>query len=144
MPPWLIRVMKRGIEQHARRHPGEPAGLDTWWLPSALGELFRSLSMFDPDFAKAFVDGRMYGDFSHAEALTSTRCPVLLLHGDWKRFERHGLVGAMDDDDAALIQQLAPQTVYERISANHVIHRYRPRRYVQAVTRFADGLVDTP
>ena len=59
-----------------RRHPGEPSGFQAWWAPAVLGEFFRSLSMFDPDFARAFVDGRMYGDFSHAAALRATRCSI--------------------------------------------------------------------
>jgi pimeloyl-ACP methyl ester carboxylesterase len=137
MPEWFVRVMERSLARHAAKHPGEPAGLDTWWLPPALSDLYRSLDMFDPDFARAFVDGRFYGDFDHADALRAVRCPILLLHADWKRLPEHGLVGALDDDDARRVQELAPQTVYERIPANHVIHRYRPREFVRALTEFA-------
>ena len=137
MPEWFVRLMERSLARHAAKHPGEPAALDTWWLPAALSDLYRSLDMFDPDFARAFVDGRFYGDFDHAHALRAARCPILLLHANWKRLPQHGLVGAMDDDDARRIQELAPQTIYERIPANHVIHRYRPRAFVRAVTEFA-------
>lgn len=137
LPEWFVRVLERGIARHASKHPGEPAGLDVWWLPASLGEIFRSLSMFDPDFARAFVDGRIYGDFSHERALRVTMCPVLLLHGDFKRFEKHGLVGALDDDDANRVRELAPQTRYVKIRANHVIHRYKPREFVGAVQDWA-------
>ena len=138
LPEWFVRVLERGLARHARSHPGEPAGLDSWWLPKSLGDVFRSLSMFDPDFARAFVDDRFYGDFSHADALKAVQCPLLVLHANWKRFDNHGLVGAMDDDDALRIQELVPASRYESIPANHVIHRYKPREFVAAVKAFAN------
>lgn len=49
----------------------------------------------------------------------------------------HGLVGAMDDDDARRILELVPQADYRRISANHVVHVYRPRQFIRAVLEFA-------
>ena len=119
-----------------RRHPGEPSGFQAWWAPAAFGELFRSLSMFDPDFARAFVDGRMYGDFSHAEALRAVRAPILLMHANWLRIEPYGLVGALDDDDVAHVLELAPRTRVRRFKANHVIHRDDPRGYIRAIREF--------
>lgn len=136
MPDWFVEVLDRRVRRYEAAHPGQPSGLDAWWLPAALGELFRSLSMFDPDFARAFVDGRFYEQFSHEQALRATTCPILLLHATWHRYPAHGLVGAMDDDDARRVQQLAPQTRYVRIEANHVVHRYRPEQFVAEVTRF--------
>jgi len=47
------------------------------------------------------------------------------------------LVGAMDDDDARRILELVPQADYRRISANHVVHVYRPRQFIRAVLEFA-------
>ncbi|MEU4421658.1 alpha/beta hydrolase [Actinoplanes sp. NPDC024001] len=138
LPDWFVDLLDRKVQRYERRHPGEPSGLSAWWLPGNIGELFRSLSMFDPDFARAFVDGRFYGDFSHAAALRAVSCPLLLLHATWHRFAAHGLVGAMDDDDARRVRELAPQTVYRRIPANHVIHRYRPRQFVEALNAFAE------
>jgi pimeloyl-ACP methyl ester carboxylesterase len=96
--------------------------------------------MFDPDFARAFVDGRFYQGLDHAEALGRVRCPLLVLHADWHRFPKHGLVGAMDDDDAARIRQLVPHSQYQKIPANHVIHMYKPDRFVRAVLAFAATL----
>ena len=92
--------------------------------------------MSDPDFARSFVDGRMYGDFSHAEALRSIRLPILVMHGNWMRLEPYGLVGALDDDDVNRITELAPQAQVQRFKANHVIHRYDPHGYIAAVRRF--------
>lgn len=100
--------------------------------------------MFDPDFARAFVDGRFYGGFSHEAALRATTVPVLLPHANWnRRFEKHGLAGAMDDDDAARVRELAPQTVYRRIDARHVSHDHEDREYLAAVGEFADSIPTT-
>ncbi|NRQ34737.1 alpha/beta fold hydrolase [Nonomuraea sp. NN258] len=140
MPERFVGLLDRLVARHRRRNPGRPAGLGVRWLPGSLNELIRAASMFDPDFARAFVDGRFYGDFSHAAALRATTVPVLLLHANWSRFDRHGLVGAMDDDDARRVRELAPQTVYRRIDARHVIHDDKPRAFVTAVTEFAAAL----
>ena len=93
--------------------------------------------MYDPDFARAFVDGRMYGDFDHSVALSFVRCPMLVLHASWKRLPSYGLVGAMDDDDAKRIQQLVPQAQYRRVRAKHVIHVFRPRAFIREIVSFA-------
>lgn len=69
------------------------------------------------------------------------RCPLLVLHADWHRFPKHGLVGAMDDDDdAARIRELVPHSQYQKIAANHVIHMFKPDRFVEAVLAFAQTL----
>ena len=137
LPGWFVDALDRGVSRWERQHPGQPSGLAAWWAPAALGELFRSLSMFDPDFARAFVDGRMYGTFSHAEALRSVAVPVLLMHARWLRLEDRGLVGALDDDDVRRVRELAPQTLVRRFDANHVIHRFDPEGFSRAVREFA-------
>jgi pimeloyl-ACP methyl ester carboxylesterase len=137
MPGWFVDVLDRKVTRYEREHPGEPSGVSAWWLPGSMSDLFRSLSMFDPDFARAFVDGRFYGDFSHEAALRAVRCPVLLLHATWHRYRKWGLVGAMDHDDARRVCALVPGTVYRRIPANHVIHRLKPKKFVGAVLDFA-------
>ena len=140
LPDWVIdRIIDPGVRRWERRHPGEPSGFQAWWAPTAFGEFFRSLSMFDPDFARAFVDGRMYGDFSHAEALRAVRAPILLMHANWLRIEPYGLVGALDDDDVAHVLELAPRTRVRRFKANHVIHRDDPRGYIRAIREFRDS-----
>lgn len=117
--------------------------MDIWYFPRTLRLLFKSLSMFDPDFARAFVDGRFYEGLDHAEALQRVRSPLLVLHADWHRFPRHGLVGAMDDDDAARIRRLVPHSQYQKIAANHVIHMFEPAQFVAAVRAFAQSLPPT-
>ena len=140
MPGGVVDLLDRGVRRWENAHPGEPSGFAAWWAPASFGDLFRSLSMFDPAFARAFVDGRMYGDFSHADALRSVRVPILLMHARWMRLPQYGLVGALDDDDARRIVELASQTIVRRFDANHVVHRYDPRGFVAAIREFAAGL----
>lgn len=134
VPDWVIeRIIDPGVRRWESRHPGEPSGFDAWWAPSSFGELFRALSMFDPDFSLAFIDGRMYGDFRHADALSAVKQPMLLMHGRWLRLEPYGLVGALDDEDVRRVCELAPQCVVRRFDVNHVVHRFARRGYTRAV-----------
>ena len=134
VPGWFVDLLSRRIRADLTRHPDRPVTLRGF--PRTVRMLFGSLSMFDPDFARAFVDGRFYTGLDHAEALSRVRCPLLVLHADWHRFPAHGLVGAMDDEDAARIRDLVPHCQYRRIHANHVIHMFRPGRFVAAVEDF--------
>ncbi|GAB7193571.1 alpha/beta hydrolase [Kineococcus sp. NUM-3379] len=134
VPGWFLDLVSRRLQ-------ASPDGLlHERWLPSTVRRLFASLAMFDPDVARAFVDGRVQEGLDHAGALRRVRCPVLLVHADWHRYAAHGLVGAMDDDDAGHLRRLVPHTRYRRVRANHVVHRYRPRWFVREVTRFARDL----
>lgn len=140
MPGFVVDLLDRGVRRWERAHPGEPSGFAAWWAPPSFGDLFRSLSMFDPDFARAFVDGRVYGDFSHADALRATEVPILLMHARWMRLDRYGLVGALDDEDVRRVVELAPQTRVQRFDVNHVIHRYDHKGFVQAVNAERPGV----
>ncbi|BBD22399.1 alpha/beta hydrolase [Streptococcus constellatus] len=135
MPDWMIRLLSKRIKKFQTNHPNQPLEVG---FPSALKQLLKSLSMFDPDFARAFVDGRFYQGIHHAEALKASTCPILCLHANWKRYEKYGLVGALDDQDVQHILELAPQTIYKKIPANHVIHAFKPRSYIQALLEFKD------
>ena len=138
MPDWVIdHLIDPGVRHFEKAHPGEPSGFKAWWAPRSFGDIFYSLSMFDPDFARAFVDGRFYCNFSHEKALRQIKIPILVMHANWLRLEEHGLVGALDEADVQRITQLAPQAVVQRFKANHVIHRYKPKEYIQAVLAFA-------
>lgn len=137
MPAFMVSFLSKRIKQAAAANPKKPIWLQQWYLPFTLKLLFKSLSMFDPDFARAFVDGRMYGTFDHAKALQRVKCPLLVLHANWHRYKTYGLVGAMDDADAARIKQLVPQAAYKKIPANHVIHMYKPKAFVDALEAFA-------
>ena len=138
VPGWLISLLSWRISVFQAKHPGQP--IDLSWFPFTVRVFFKSLSMFDPDFARAFVDGRFYEGIDHAEALSRVTCPVLVLHASWRRYARYGLVGAMDDEDAARIKELAPQSLYKKIPANHVIHADKPERFVAAIEEFGAAI----
>jgi pimeloyl-ACP methyl ester carboxylesterase len=137
IPLGMLKYLSRVIKETQAKHPDEPVQLDKWFYPLTLRLLFKSLSQFDPDFARAFVDGRMYEGLNHAEALQKVQCPLLVLHANWHRYPEYGLVGAMDDADAARIKGLVPQADYRKIHANHVIHMYKPKQFVGAIEVFA-------
>ncbi|NIS79340.1 MAG: alpha/beta fold hydrolase [Anaerolineales bacterium] len=135
VPDWFINILSRLIRRYEASHPGQPVEIS--YFPSTMRRLFKSLSTFDPDFARAFVDGRIYKGLDHAEALNRIKCPMLVLHANWFRHSKHGLVGAMDDRDAARIQTLVPHAQYKEIPANHVIHVFKPKIFVREVEAFA-------
>ena len=97
-----------------------------------------TISLFDPDFSRSWVDGRIYEGLDHGDALSRVECPVLLIHADWFRSEK-GLVGAMDDDDAKHALELVPHAEYVRLNTRHVTHSAEPIRFVELVKGFALG-----
>jgi pimeloyl-ACP methyl ester carboxylesterase len=135
MPDWFVNILSKLIKRYERQHPGEP--VDIGYFPEVLRVLMKSISMFDPDFSRAFVDGRFYKGLDHAEALKRVQCPVLVMHANWFRHPKWGLVGAMDDQDAKRIQELVPHAQYKKIPANHVIHFYKPQEFVRELEAFA-------
>jgi pimeloyl-ACP methyl ester carboxylesterase len=135
LPDWVADIFSYFIRRYEKSHPNQP--VDIPYFPGPLRVLFKSISTFDPDFARAFVDGRFYVGLNHAEALRRVQCPVLILHANWFRHPKYGLVGALDTDDAEHIQQIIPTAQYRSIPANHVIHRYKPAAFNQAVIEFA-------
>lgn len=135
LPDWVADLFSFFIKRYEKNHPGEP--VDVPYFPGSLRQLFKSLSQFDPDFARAFVDGRFYEGLDHAAALKQVQCPTLVIHANWFRHPKYGLVGAMDDDDAMRIKQLVPHSEYLKIPANHVVHRYKPKEFNEAIISFA-------
>jgi pimeloyl-ACP methyl ester carboxylesterase len=107
-------------------------------LPGRLGRITDVLATFDVDFSQAFLDGRIYEGLDHAEALKRAECPMLLLHANWLRHPEYGLVGAMDDGDAARAQEIAPDMHFKRIDSDHVIHSHNPDLFVKEVEEFAE------
>jgi pimeloyl-ACP methyl ester carboxylesterase len=139
MPAWLVNWLSKVIERWRQKHPGQRV-VDIVWFPWPLRLLFKSLSTFDPDFARAFVDGRFYEGIDHADALCRARCPILLLHANWMRLPDRGLIGAMDEDDANRARMLAPQLIYKKIKANHVIHSRNPKAFLREMRSFGGAV----
>lgn len=92
IPNWFVGWLSRKIKKFQCKYPNRPVEIG---FPNSLRLLIKSLSMFDPDFARAFVDGRFYEGIDHAEAFKKTTCPILLIQASWKRYEHHGLVGGI-------------------------------------------------
>ena len=108
------------------------------WLPGRLGVLTDILVNFDADFSQAWLDGRIYEGLDHAEALKRAECPMILLHANWVRHPDYGLVGAMDDEDAALAREFAPEMQFKRIDSEHVIHSHNPELFVSIIDEFLE------
>jgi pimeloyl-ACP methyl ester carboxylesterase len=138
VPDWIVSLISFFIRRFQRKHPGEP--VDIRFFPASLRLLVKSISTFDPDFARAFVDGRFHAGLDHAEALRRVTCPLLILHASWFRDPEWGLVGAMDDQDVARAKAIQPGLRYVKVEANHVVHFFRPDLFVAALTEFAADL----
>ena len=95
---------------------------------------------FDADFSQAWVDGRIYEGLDHADALRRATCPMILLHANWVRHPDYGLVGAMDDDDAAFARELVPKMLFKRIDSEHVIHSHNPDLFMNVIEEFISNL----
>ncbi|UCE11716.1 MAG: alpha/beta fold hydrolase [Candidatus Thorarchaeota archaeon] len=134
MPSILAYYIAFRIRRSQKRNSGEPS------LSGRLKTLVDMLYAFDADFSQAFLDGRVYEGLDHADALSRAECPMLLLHANWLRHPEFGLVGAMDDDDAARARKLVPEMQYKRIDSDHVIHSHRPEVFVREVEEFAAQL----
>ena len=133
-PGWLTRMIARIIRKHQRK--GKRGKIASPYLPKKVNQLLEILTTFDSDFAKAWVDGRIYQGLNHEDALTKVKCPALLLHASWFRHEKFGLVGAMDDDDVKKALSLMPQCIYKKIDSTHVIHTAKPQIFVQEIEQF--------
>ncbi|MCU0354070.1 MAG: alpha/beta hydrolase [Cytophagales bacterium] len=135
VPDWIVDVISWFIKRYQKSHPNQP--VDIWYFPFTLRLLIKSISQFDPDFARAFVDGRFYESLNHEEALKKVKCPMLILHANWFRHPEFGLVGALDDSDIFHAKEVLPQLQYKKIDANHVIHVFKPKEFVRSLEEYA-------
>lgn len=135
VPKWLIDALMWVIKRYEK--PGEP--LDIPWMPRRMRLFFKLTTTFDPDFSRAWVDGRIYEGLNHEDALKRLELPALMIQADWYRTEK-GLIGAMDDDDAKRALELAPQIKYVRLNTRHVTHAGSPKDFVRIVTEFIESL----
>ena len=134
VPKWFVNAFMWVI----KRYEVEGKPLDIPWMPRRIRSFLNLLSSFDPDFSRAWVDGRIYEGLNHEDALMRVECPTLIIHADWFR-SSEGLVGAMDDDDARRVQGLVSHAIYERVNTRHVTHSGTPDLFVKLVTEFIDS-----
>ena len=134
LPGWLTNLLAMIIRLFQSISTEKPLSIPL--LPGKLRVLVETLSTYDPDFSQAWVDGRIYKGLNHEEALQRVKCPMLLLHANWFRHPEYGLVGAMDDEDAAYACELVPHCQYKRIDSDHVIHSDQPQVFIQEIEGF--------
>ncbi|MFW9910604.1 MAG: alpha/beta hydrolase [Candidatus Thorarchaeota archaeon] len=128
---YLIAFLIRMSQKFGSRKPR---------LPGLLGIILDMLDNYDTDFSQAWVDGRIYEGLNHVDALKRAECPMILLHANWVRHPDYGLSGAMDDDDATMARELAPQLIYKRIDSGHVIHSNNPDLFISLVDEFVSTI----
>lgn len=135
LPLSLSKFIGSRIHNYQKKHPNQP--VDLWYLPLETRLLIKGISMYDPDFSRACIDGSMQQGFNdHADALAKITCPVLLLQANWFRDEKYGLVGAMDDKDVERTRSLVRDFSYRYIATGHVIHLEKSKLFINEVLKF--------
>lgn len=137
-PGWIGSILAFIIRLYQLIFPNRP--VDIPFMPPMIRLLTKSLSIYDPDFTKAFVDGSATENFDHSLALSNTKCPILLLHANWFETPENGLVGSMNDADIDRAKKLAPQIQYQKIVSGHMIHFEKPNEYLRFVKEFVSGV----
>lgn len=102
-PKLIMKLMSFWMVIHQAFAPGRP--LDIKMLPTEQRTMIKSISQFDGNFSRAFVDGTVGEGFDHAETLARITQPVLFLHANWFMHEGR-LMGALDDNDVERVQSL--------------------------------------
>jgi len=131
LPRWL----SKGLAWLVRNREHSLGKIILKILPRKLRMLINILPTFDPDFSRAWVDGRIYKGLNHEDALKKIKVPLLIIHADWFRTER-GLVGAMDDNDVERAKKLAPRAKYIRVKTQHVTHSGKPKEFIRIINEF--------
>lgn len=126
------RMRRAGLKLHAK-HPDRP--LAPWWMPGA--DLRRSLMTYDPRFGDAFYTGAWDTGFDHEATLRAITQPSTYLHSKVD-YDGEILRGAADDDDAARITSLLPDTDFIQTSTGHDIHNEATGLFVQSLRALAD------
>jgi pimeloyl-ACP methyl ester carboxylesterase len=110
------------------------------------GEVPQSLKEYDPEWARAFVEGTVATNCPHGRMLRQVKTPVLLTH-HLRRVdpETGNLMGALSDQQAARARQLMEEAGvrvdYESIpDAAHVMHQADPITYTEILRRWASSL----
>lgn len=137
-PNWIGGILSLVVRLYQFLKPGQPVDLP--FLPAETRLIVKCLSVYDPDFTRAFVDGRACQGFDHAKALSKVKCPMLILHANWFSHPKYGLVGSMDNEDVARVLSLVPHCQYKRITSGHMIHFEQPAEYLREVEKFAAEL----
>jgi pimeloyl-ACP methyl ester carboxylesterase len=138
MPKFIGAFISAYVRIYQKVRPHHP--VDIPFLPLGVRIFLKGLSMFDPSFSRAFLDGSAQVGFDHTATLARVTCPILLIHANWFRHEKHGLVGALDDDDVRRVRSLVRDFRYLRVNAGHMVHLEKPQEFIRAMLRFSSAL----
>jgi pimeloyl-ACP methyl ester carboxylesterase len=127
-------LLLSSIQEYRAANPGQPIELN--FLPDIIRLFIRGLDYYDPHFGNAFYDGSWNAGFDHADALKRIRCPVLLLHANFRILENGTLDGAMDQEDSDLAVSLLSNVTYVRINAAHTVHIDKPDEFTKITRSF--------
>ena len=128
------------------RHPTTPPRL--WWMPPSIN---RALDLtaciqdgsgtYDLRFGQMFFDNSWFADYDQADVLSAITSPTTLLHTRIRFSDDNVLLGAMDNDDAALAHRLvAGSRLVDDIRSGHDIHVEHPAVFCDAIDELATRL----
>lgn len=138
IPGFIVAIISFLYRTNRALRPNSP--YDPPFLPFYIRSAMNFVSEYDTDFSRATIDGDLSKDFSPQETLQKISCPMLLLRVEAYRHETWGIIGAIDDEDAARIVALVKDLKYVQIQGGHGIHIEQPARYIAEVTTFIDDL----
>lgn len=105
----------------------------------------QNVKEYDPEWARAFVEGTMQQSCAHEQMLAAVKVPVLLTHHLRTTLPSGVFLGAYSDEQAdrarALLTGTGVPFDYQSFpDAAHAMHNADPERYVQAVMAWAQTL----
>jgi len=114
--------------------------------PGGAPEPPQNLKEYDPEWARAFIEGTVASSCPHERMLAQVKVPVLFTHHGRAIDPVTGqLVGAISDLQAAKVKEIvtAAGQVFEYVSlpdAAHAMHQADPARFAQVLTTWARTL----
>jgi pimeloyl-ACP methyl ester carboxylesterase len=115
-------------------------------LGGGLPEPPQNLKEYDPEWARAFIEGTVAASCPHEQMLSAAKVPMLLTHHARHVDEATGrLMGALTDLQAARAGELvrAAGQAFDYLSlpdAAHTMHQAQPERFAGAVGGWAKSL----
>jgi pimeloyl-ACP methyl ester carboxylesterase len=106
----------------------------------------QNLKEYDPEWAKAFVEGTVAASCRHDAMLAAVRTPVLMTHHARRVDEASGrLFGALTDQQASRAGEIVKQVgqPFDYLSlpdAAHAMHAAQPDRFAKVVADWAKAL----
>lgn len=115
------------------------------WFPAA-DEPTQNIKEYDPEWARAFIEGTVALSCPHERMLAQVKTPVLFTHHARMIEPTSGhLVGAISDEQAKKVGEIiaAAGQPFEYVSlpdAAHVMHQTEPQRFADILTKWAKAL----